>query len=545
MLTGCALGTLNPNTAGSNGGGVGNDSGGLVTLTGCTLSNNGGTEGGGVFNGGLATLTGCTVTGNGAADGGGVASPTGTLTLTADTVAVNSASHDGGGVSNGGAATLTAVALGGNNAVNDGGGLVNGGSLTLTSCSFGGNSADNAGGLGTGGAVYTVDGTATLTDDVFYGDTANGVASEIAGSVPVTYCDVQGGIDANDAANHVLNADPLFTDPANGDLHVSLGSPAIAQGTHDAPGFSPTDADGLLYYTPPTLGAYEGPRDVASDTHVLWTNPDGKTIFWDVNAQGAHLIAGTYGPYADDASGNTAYRAVALSTGPDGVSHLLWTNPDGHVYLWTVNGDGTFTPFFYGPFSDDGTANTIWQPVAVSTGGDGVTHLLWSNPDGRTILWDVQPDGTFTIAGNYDPQPGDTPVALASGPDGLSHILWNGADGTTLLWNLNASGTPTPVTYPADGRWRAGGHDLAGAGRLGRPGPPTRSTCCGTTPTPARSCGTSTPAAARSPSSATTTPSRTAPSRTWPTPPCLWRRAATTGATSPGTTRTATRTCGR
>ena len=471
MLTGCTLG-VNGGTPTLNGGGVGNDAGGVVTLTACTLTNNIGGEGGGVFNGGLATLTGCALGGNSATDGGGVASPTGTLTMTDDTFGANGASNDGGGVSTSGAAALTAVALGGNNAGNNGGGLVNGGSLTLTSCSFGGNSANNNGALGTGGAVYTVDGMATLTDDVLYGDTAladinavpTAVPSEIAGSTTLTYCDVQGGLDGNDAANHVLNVDPQFTDPVSGDLHLPSTSPVIAQGTDAAPGFPPRDADGLRFFTPPAMGAYEGPRDVGRDTHVVWDNPNGRTIFWDVNAQGAHLIAGIYGPFQDSAGGSL-YTATALSTGPDGVSHLLWTNPNGNTYLWTVQQDGSYVPFFYGPFFDDGTAQTLWKAVAVSTGGDGVTHLLWHDPDGRTIVWDVNTTtGAFTIPANadYAPQPGYTPIALASGPDGLSHILWNGSDGTTLLWNLDAGDAPTPITYPlmADGglgdtTWRA------------------------------------------------------------------------------------------
>ena len=209
--------------------------------------------------------------------------------------------------------------------------------------------------------------------------------------------------------------------------------------------------DGFLYGTAPQGGA-NGSGTVfrltgPPVTHVLWTNPDGRTIFWDVNALDAPTIAGNYPAFNDDASGSTTYKAVSISTGPDGVSHLLWTNPDGHAYLWTVQADGSFTPFFYGPFSDDGTASTLWQPVAVSTGGDDVTHVLWSNPNGRTILWNVAADGTFTVAGNYAPHldgaggPRFTPIALASGPDGLSHVLWTNPDARTMLWNLDSSDT--------------------------------------------------------------------------------------------------------
>ena len=189
-------------------------------------------------------------------------------------------------------------------------------------------------------------------------------------------------------------------------------------------------------------------------SHVLWNNPDGRTIFWDVSPDGTRTIAGNYQAFQDDASGNTGYRAIALSTGPDGVSHLLWNNPAGITYLWTVQADGSFTPFFYPAFSDDGTNGTIWRPVAVSTGGDNVTHILWKNPNGRTILWDVDAaTGSFTVKGNYGPQfdgAGGTPfvpIAVASEPGGKSHILWNNSDHRTMLWNLDANAAdPTSGT---------------------------------------------------------------------------------------------------
>ena len=522
-LTGCTLSGNSAAAYGGGLYNVGDGGTASATMTGCTLTGNSanstlpnGAGGGGIYNFALVglaevTLTGCTLSGNASnvqntnhGGGGalyndgysfGVAGVnTATATLKNCTLEGNTAPN-GGGVynfaSDGTAtATLSGCVLSGNSVTGSGGGVYNDGAYgsqfgsgpataTLTNCTLSGNSASDAsGGLFNDGSAYnTANAAAMLTNDVFYGDTTTGsTAGEIVNNpfagtpatavLTATYCDIEGN--GTDAANHNLDVDPLFvrspdlsgTTPDYGDLHLQAGSPVIALGTDGAPGFSPTDLDGLRYFTPPTLGAYEGPRDVTTDTHVLWDNPDGKVIFWDVNKQGAYLIAGTYGPYTDDGSGNTAYKAISLSTGPDGVSHLLWSNPDGHVYLWTVQNDGTFTPFFYGPFSDDGTQNTIWQPVAVSTGGDNVTHVLWTNPNHRTILWDVASDGTFSVAGNYDGFTDDgtgstiwKAFALATGPDGLSHVLWNNPDYRTLLWDLDAaddvpgSGTSTSTTY--------------------------------------------------------------------------------------------------
>ena len=191
----------------------------------------------------------------------------------------------------------------------------------------------------------------------------------------------------------------------------------------------------------------------APQTYVLWNNPDGRTIIWNLADNGGFQVIGNYAPLTDPA-GHSGYVAKAISTGPDGVSHVLWSNPDGYVSLWDVQPDGTHADSFYGRFEDDGTTNTIWDPIAVTTDGFGITHLLWTNPNGRTLLWDVttsdQPGQTgtdpFTVVGNYDaftdggtPAPVWKAVSLASGPDGLNHVLFNNADGKTLLWNLDAS----------------------------------------------------------------------------------------------------------
>ena len=254
----------------------------------------------------------------------------------------------------------------------------------------------------------------------------------------------------------------------------------------------------MSYASPPSLGAFEF---VSSATlpisHVLWNNPDGRTIFWDVNSDGSLVIAGNYPAFNDDASGNTTYQAIALSTGPDGVSHLLWTNPDGHAYLWTVQADGSFTPTFYGPFSDDGTASTIWQPVAVSTGGDNVTHVLWSNPNGRTILWDVAGDNSFTVKGNYGPQLDPAtgsryvPVALASGtgrpePYPVEQCGRHGrCCGTWTRRTTDArTASPTGCSPTTARRTRSGRRGRSRSGRT------TCRTCCGTTRTAGPSCGT-------------------------------------------------------
>ena len=177
----------------------------------------------------------------------------------------------------------------------------------------------------------------------------------------------------------------------------------------------------------------------SAHTHVLWNNSDGKVMLWSIAQDGTHT-QNTFGPYTDG-SPNTPWHAAALATGPDGKSHILWNNPDGHVILWTVDDNGGFTYAAYGPYTD-GAPNTPWSAKALSVGADNLVHLLWTNPDGRVILWNVDTSFNFTLAafGPYTDGSADTPwdaTAIATGPDNVSRLVWNNPDGNVILWNVD------------------------------------------------------------------------------------------------------------
>ena len=175
-------------------------------------------------------------------------------------------------------------------------------------------------------------------------------------------------------------------------------------------------------------------------THLLWNNTDGRVILWSLAADGSftyHL----FGPYTDG-SASTPWHASALATGPDGKSHLLWTNPDGRVILWTVDDSGSFSYAVYGPYTDDGTAATPWSAKALSVGPDNILHILWTNPNGRVILWAVDTSFRFTNAvyGPYTDGSPSTPwhaAALATGADNVTHVLWNNPDGRVIVWDVD------------------------------------------------------------------------------------------------------------
>ena len=176
---------------------------------------------------------------------------------------------------------------------------------------------------------------------------------------------------------------------------------------------------------------------------------------------------GSYGGFSDDGTAGTVWKGVSLTSGSDGLNHILFNSADGRTLLWNLDsandqpagsgnpstasssGSNTSTAYSYGVFSDDGTASTLWHAQAVSVGQDNLPRILWNNPDGRTILWNVNSDGTFVITGNYDPlldpagQGGFTAVALATGFDNRSHFAWDNPNGETYLWNLLNDGGPS------------------------------------------------------------------------------------------------------
>jgi len=90
----------------------------------------------------------------------------------------------------------------------------------------------------------------------------------------------------------------------------------------------------------------------------------------------------------------------AAAAGPTPVSHLLWVNTNGRVALWNVYPNGTFSIVGgYGPYYD-GPGN-LWYPKALTEGSDGITHILWANPNHRAMYWNVYPDGSYLTVADF------------------------------------------------------------------------------------------------------------------------------------------------
>jgi hypothetical protein len=151
---------------------------GTLTLTSCTVSNNGNPlspgEGAGIFNDVAGTLAVNTsvVTGNavrGSGDGGGILN-LGTAAISSSTVSNNSADYSGG-IANSGSMTVQDSTVSGNGASAGTGGINNYGTMTVRSSSV----TDNVSSFGTGG-VWNA-GTLTVESATISGHGSQGIAN--------------------------------------------------------------------------------------------------------------------------------------------------------------------------------------------------------------------------------------------------------------------------------------------------------------------------------------------------------------------------------
>ncbi len=152
--------TFSGNTAsastGGGGGGIDNYQGTLTITSSKFLNNTSSVFGGGILSNQTATIINSTFSNNSAAKGGGIAA-VGTLTVTSSTFSGNNATTFGGGIEQSQTGKITNSTFVGNSAPN-GGGIYNlSGTLPIANSTFSGNTATTS-----GGGVYNSGGTLTL-----------------------------------------------------------------------------------------------------------------------------------------------------------------------------------------------------------------------------------------------------------------------------------------------------------------------------------------------------------------------------------------------
>ncbi len=238
--------TISENSGGKGGGIYGRN----PTLTNCTISKNSGGDGGGVYCLGPASISNCSILGNAGMYGGGIYCDDSEASVTNCTISRNNATVRGGGIyCRDSEASIMKCTIAENSAARGGGGVCFDDSslTTITNCTITENCTEQGGGIfidssdptirhstvsgniaGSGGGIFCEYAAPIIMNCILWGDhaTAGPEIYESWGASPVvTYSDIQRGWPGEGN----IDADPYFV--SSNDYHLSLFSPCIDAGT--------------------------------------------------------------------------------------------------------------------------------------------------------------------------------------------------------------------------------------------------------------------------------------------------------------------------
>lgn len=220
-------------------------------LDGFTLTNGAAAEGGGVFcRYASPRIMNCSITGNSADDGGGMFCDDASPDLTCNFICSNSATAGGGGLA---AADSTVTLM--NNTVADNSAGLRGGGLSF---------------VGTHSTIVNSilwDNLAVDGPEIYLGD------MDASSTLYICHSDLEGGqlsiyVDACcvvDWGTGMIDADPLFADPDNGDYHLTCYTSCMNSGNNHAAGLPESD-----FETDPRIAAGPyGTVDMGADEFNL------------------------------------------------------------------------------------------------------------------------------------------------------------------------------------------------------------------------------------------------------------------------------------
>jgi len=284
---------FNPNRSG---GGMFNNAG-SPTVINCTFSGNTANQrGGGIYNNNSSapTITNSTFLGNNAIFGGGMFNDTASSPIVAACAfSENSATSGGGGMYNFiNASPIVINSTFSENTSNLGGGMTNSdnSSTTVINCTFSANLS-----VSNGGALFNFSSAPTIINTIIWNNTANGSMTSISASVfnnssspAISYSLIanSGGSDSWNASigtnnGDNIDADPLFTDAANGDYSLQSSSPTINSGSNAAyqtvTGNDPANDLDLavnprLFGNTIDMGAFESQEIPCPQNNILYVN---------------------------------------------------------------------------------------------------------------------------------------------------------------------------------------------------------------------------------------------------------------------------------
>jgi hypothetical protein len=472
---------ISANSANADGGGI--YSGGTLTLTDCTISaNSANASGGGIYSDHMLTLIECTVSNNSTGGfnsfGGGIFNDTyGVLSLADCTLRGNSAGDingTGGGIFNFGAANLANCTLSGNSASSasefGGGGIENSGTLTLADCTISANSASVGGGISSANAGNPV----TIHTSIVAGNTAptDPDASGAFVSQGHNLIGTTGG-SSGWVATDLLDVAPLLgplADNGGPTFTQALlpGSPAIDAGA-PVPGVA-TDQRGVPrpQGASPDIGAFElatGPYvllEPAVATEVVGTSHVVTATVLDPDLRPLAGVPVTFQVTAGPDAGATGTTEPADGlTGANGRVAFTYSNhgPGTDVLVATAAPTG-------GPVVKSLTATVRWTTLTVTNTNDtGVGSLRAAiaaadqHPGPETINFAPSVTGTITLE-----------TALPDLSTGIN-IVGPGVSAPTVA-RSSATGTPNFGVFTIDpgadvsisGLKITNGHGVSGAG---------------------------------------------------------------------------------
>jgi hypothetical protein len=222
----------------------------MLSLTRVSITNN---PGGGVSNsGGSLAVSHSTISGN---QGGGLSNSGGSLAVSHSTISGN----QGGGLSSSNGTFIIV----GNVFFNNGGNTSLVGGISIGTAANAVNRLDfnsfalNTSQDGISPAVQCIAGSFTAKNNIMSGNRTPSGTNQSGGTCMHAYSIIQPGIIPPGPQNS--GSDPLFVDPARGDLHLLSTSPArrAADPGSDLTGVASHDIDGNARVTPADIGAYQ------------------------------------------------------------------------------------------------------------------------------------------------------------------------------------------------------------------------------------------------------------------------------------------------